>query len=164
MRCSFLFVANVRSQKSSDESESDMSKNEERKDEEDSNHKGSSNTLSDRHKQADLSRKASSLTLHRRTTPPNVSDASGTDTSRIKAKKKSSVSQHPQPRSRPVSPSQLSAQVSVLYIRAPYPRILMHLSLRSVKSALGMWVLPWLALQVKTAAQDPQGKQVMVEK
>jgi transcription initiation factor TFIIF subunit alpha len=99
---------------SSDDSETERQKEEERKAEEEKNQKESasskgSNTPSGRPKHTDPLKK--STTSRKRLGSPNASDASGTDTSRKKAKNKHQTSQPtPQPTSRPISPS--ASQVS----------------------------------------------------
>ncbi|KAL2833662.1 hypothetical protein BDW59DRAFT_138028 [Aspergillus cavernicola] len=96
---------------SSDETDAEKIKEEERKSEEEKNKKDSATsskgntTPSGRPKHADLSKKAVAGASRKRLGSPNVSDASGTDTSRKKGKNKHSLSQTPtQPGSRPMSP------------------------------------------------------------
>lgn len=97
-------------EESSDDSETERQKEEERKAEEEKNQKESassskgSNTPSGRLKHTDPLKK--STASRKRLGSPNASDASGTDTSRKKAKNKHQSSQPtPQPTSRPISPS-----------------------------------------------------------
>lgn len=101
---------------SSDDSEAERLKEEERKTEEEKNQKESAssskgtNTPAGRPKHTDALKK--STTSRKRLGSPNASDASGTDTSRKKAKNKHQTSHPtPQPTPRPISPSAM--QVSV---------------------------------------------------
>lgn len=101
---------------SSDESEAEEQKDEEKKTEEEKNRKESGTssrdhgTPSGRQKHTDPLKKGAA---RKRPGSPNVSDASGTDTSRKKAKSKHPSSQPtPQPNSRPMSPAPSSMQVS----------------------------------------------------
>ena len=106
-------------EESSEDSEEERQKEEERKAEEEKNQKESassskgSNTPSGRPKHTDALKKAAS---RKRLGSPNASDASGTDTSRKKAKNKH-LSSHPpsQPNSRPISPSSMQVRIP------PYP-------------------------------------------
>ncbi|OQD67134.1 hypothetical protein PENDEC_c044G01150 [Penicillium decumbens] len=97
-------------EETSDDSETERQKEEERKAEEEKNQKElassskGSNTPSGRPKHTDPLKK--SAASRKRLGSPNASDASGTDTSRKKAKNKHQSSQPtPQPTSRPISPS-----------------------------------------------------------
>ncbi|KAJ5772025.1 hypothetical protein N7520_002554 [Penicillium odoratum] len=98
-------------EESSDDSETERLKEEERKAEEEKNQKESAasstkgaTTPSGRPKHTDPLKK--STASRKRLGSPGASDASGTDTSRKKAKNKhSSAHQTPQPTSRPISPS-----------------------------------------------------------
>ncbi|PLB44668.1 hypothetical protein P170DRAFT_417508 [Aspergillus steynii IBT 23096] len=96
-------------EESTDESEAERVKEEERKAEEEKNKKDPAtsskggNTPSGRPKHADPLKKGSATATRRRLGSPNVSDASGTDTSRKKGKSKH-AQPTPQPSSRPMSP------------------------------------------------------------
>ncbi|KKK19484.1 transcription initiation factor IIF subunit alpha [Aspergillus rambellii] len=103
-------------EESSDESDAEKAKEEERKVEEEKNKKDSATpskgntTPSGRPKHADPLKKPLPGASRKRLGSPNVSDASGTDTSRKKGKNKHSSSQPtPQPSSRPMSPAATSS-------------------------------------------------------
>ncbi|KAH8433597.1 transcription factor IIF subunit TFG1 [Aspergillus melleus] len=111
-------------EESSDESEAERLKEEERKAEEEKNKKDTAtsskggNTPSGRPKHADPLKKGSATATRRRLGSPNVSDASGTDTSRKKGKSKHASSQPtPQPSSRPMSPMASAASISKKRVR-----------------------------------------------
>lgn len=104
---------------SSDDSEAERLREEERKAEEDKNKKDSAPstrgnvTPSGRPKHTEPLKKGPGAASRKRLGSPNVSDASGTDTSRKKAKSKHPSSQPtPQPTSRALSPTVPSGQVS----------------------------------------------------
>lgn len=94
---------------SSEDSETEKLKEEERKAEEEKNKKEpaasskGNSTPSSRHKHTDSFKKSAAAANRKRFGSPNISDASGTDTSRKKGKGKPSTSQ--QPISRPMSPT-----------------------------------------------------------
>lgn len=105
---------------SSDESEADAQKEEEKKAEDEKNRKETASTPKEsvtptgRPKHTDPLKKGAAVGPRKRQGSPNVSDASGTDTSRKKAKSNHPSSQPtPQPNSRPMSPTPSSSiQVS----------------------------------------------------
>ncbi|KAF7118994.1 hypothetical protein CNMCM5793_008634 [Aspergillus hiratsukae] len=111
-------------EESSDDSEAERSREEERKAEEDKNKKDSAPstrgnvTPSGRPKHTEPLKKGPGAASRKRLGSPNVSDASGTDTSRKKAKSKHPSSQPtPQPTSRALSPTAPSGQVGKKRIR-----------------------------------------------
>lgn len=107
---------------SSDDSETEAQKEEEKKAEEERNRKETASspkesvTPSGRPKHMDPLKKGAAVAPRKRPGSPNVSDASGTDTSRKKTKSKHPSSQPtPQPNSRPMSPTPSSSlQVSAI--------------------------------------------------
>ncbi|KAI9367411.1 hypothetical protein BJX61DRAFT_305950 [Aspergillus egyptiacus] len=114
-------------EESSDESDVEKANEDERKTEEErkrdsaTSSKGNT-TPSGRSKHADLSKKAVTGASRRRLGSPNMSDASGTDTSRKKGKNKLSASQVPnQPGSRPISPVASSIPASKKRVRNVVP-------------------------------------------
>ncbi|KAL3469378.1 hypothetical protein BJX99DRAFT_241484 [Aspergillus californicus] len=114
---------------SSDESDTEKAKEEERKSEEEKNKKDSATssrgntTPSGRPKHTDLSKKGAGLS-RKRLGSPNMSDASGTDTSRKKGKNKNSSSQNSiQPGSRPMSPVASSIPASKKRVRNILPGV-----------------------------------------
>lgn len=117
----------------SDDSEDEQAKEEERKAEEEKNQKDSmasskgGNTPSGRPKHADPLKKGSATATRKRLGSPNVSDASGTDTSRKKGKSKHASSQPtPQPSSRPMSPMASSATHVSIEATNSWNKELMH--------------------------------------
>ncbi|RDW83982.1 transcription factor IIF subunit TFG1 [Aspergillus mulundensis] len=110
--------ANPYTDESSDETDDEKPKEDERKTEEEKSKKDSATsskgntTPSGRPKYTDPSKKLAVGVSRKRIGSPNVSDASGTDTSRKKGKSKHSPSQSSlQPGSRPMSPASFSAPV-----------------------------------------------------
>ncbi|PKX91545.1 transcription factor IIF subunit TFG1 [Aspergillus novofumigatus IBT 16806] len=111
-------------EESSDDSEAERLREEERKAEEDKNKKDSAPstrgnvTPSGRPKHTEPLKKGPGAASRKRLGSPNVSDASGTDTSRKKAKSKHPSSQlTPQPTSRALSPTAPPGQVGKKRIR-----------------------------------------------
>ncbi|KAH1284489.1 hypothetical protein KXX16_008220 [Aspergillus fumigatus] len=108
---------------SSDDSEAERLREEERKAEEDKNKKDSAPstrgnvTPSGRPKHTEPLKKGPGAASRKRLGSPNVSDASGTDTSRKKAKSKHSSQPTPQPTSRALSPTAPPGQVGKKRIR-----------------------------------------------
>ncbi|KAL4880513.1 hypothetical protein BJY04DRAFT_191482 [Aspergillus karnatakaensis] len=116
-------------EESSDETDTEKSKEEEqRKAEEEKNKKDSSTstkgntTPSGRPKHTDPSKKVTLAPSRKRLGSPNMSDASGTDSSRRKGKNKNPSSQASnQPASRPMSPVAMSIQTSKKRVRNTLP-------------------------------------------
>ncbi|KAL4959184.1 transcription factor IIF subunit TFG1 [Aspergillus stella-maris] len=111
-------------EESSDETDDENTKDEERKTEEEKNKKDSATsskgntTPSGRPKHSDPTKKLAVGVSRKRLGSPNVSDASGTDTSRKKGKNKHPPSQNPtQPGSRPMSPAASSIPTNKKRVR-----------------------------------------------
>ncbi|KAL4911875.1 hypothetical protein BDW62DRAFT_38841 [Aspergillus aurantiobrunneus] len=115
-------------EESSDETDAEKNKEEEQKTEDEKNKKDSAasskgnTTPSGRPKFTDTSKKAAIGVSRKRLGSPNVSDASGTDTSRKKGKNKHSPSQTPtQSGSRPMSPAASSIPANKKRVRNALP-------------------------------------------
>ncbi|OJJ08969.1 hypothetical protein ASPVEDRAFT_156535 [Aspergillus versicolor CBS 583.65] len=115
-------------EESSDETDAEKSKEEERKVEEERNKKDpatpskGNTTPSGRPKHFDTSKKAAIGVSRKRLGSPNVSDASGTDTSRKNGKSKPSTSQSStQPGSRPMTPVTSSVPTNKKRVRGTFP-------------------------------------------
>ncbi|KAA8649238.1 hypothetical protein EYZ11_003043 [Aspergillus tanneri] len=111
-------------EESSDDSDAERLKEEERKVEEERSKKDSavsskgSNTPSGRPKHTDPSKKGTATAQQKRLGSPNVSDASGTDSSRKKGKSKHTSSHPtPQPISHPMSPIASSVPIGKKRVR-----------------------------------------------